>query len=62
MKQETIQNDLYWKWCGTLFNGTRFTQRHSNLMYALAINVYRANLYEVNKITGKKKLIRKVWN
>ena len=62
MKAETIQNEVYWKWCGTLFRGGRFTQTHSSLMHALAINVYRANLYEVNRATGKKKLIRKVWN
>jgi len=57
----------YWKgWeyhiTGTTMTGKRFKIVTPSIVHAMGINVYRGTVWSVDKETGKRKVLRRVWN
>lgn len=59
-----INLDEYTKFIvtGTLVNGRKFRQVHSNGRHAFGINLYRGRVWGVRKVDGKRTLLKTVWN
>ncbi len=47
---------------GTLVNGRRFRQQHSNGRHAFGINLWRGSVWGVRKDSGKRQLLKRCYN
>ena len=60
----TINLNDYTKYVvtGTLCSGGRFRLVHSDARYAFGINLWRGSVWGILKTTGKRRLLKSVYN
>ena len=47
---------------GKLVNGKRFCKVTQFILYALGINLYKGSVWGIRKDTGRRQLLRRVYN
>jgi len=57
-----MSNEFKYLVTGVTTDGKRFSMSFLEQKWAFGINLYRGSVWEVHKESGKRRLLRRVWN